>query len=308
MLGLAGFLWLREQALAENQPWLHEAALFVFGVLGLTFMGHIGQVYQTSSPLWQPLALWLVLFAPLLLLRGLSWLTAAMVMGTLVFAAWNYAVSLDTAYGRLGDMAKVIRISLATALPVLVAGVVPWLRRDGTRPDFWRRLAQLAMVYAACGTSVIAIASAFDHLPDQGDAAQFLTALAIYAAFGLAAAALVFRAEADASGRSQAAVLAGSAAVFVLAFPLSGSQFVAGVLFMAYWAGIGAASLCAGWRGIFQLSVGIIALRLIVLSFELASDLLTSGAGLILSGFLILAVAYGAVRISKTFAPGKEPS
>src|SRR5690606_2759793 len=78
MAGIAGYLWLKGDGLADRQPWLHEGLLFVLGVLGMTFMGHVGQVYQTSSPLWQPLALWLVLFAPLLLLRGASWLAAAL--------------------------------------------------------------------------------------------------------------------------------------------------------------------------------------------------------------------------------------
>jgi hypothetical protein len=45
---------------------------------------------------------------------------------------------------------------------------------------------------------------------------------------------------------------------------------------------------------------------LIVLSFELGGDLLTSGVGLIISGVLILAVAWGAVRVSKRFAPKAE--
>jgi hypothetical protein len=42
------------------------------------------------------------------------------------------------------------------------------------------------------------------------------------------------------------------------------------------------------------------------LSFELASDLLLSGFGLILSGIMILGVAWVAVRVSKTFAPPSE--
>jgi hypothetical protein len=57
---------------------------------------------------------------------------------------------------------------------------------------------------------------------------------------------------------------------------------------------------------VFQLAVGVIALRLIILSFELAGDLLTNGLGLILAGLMILGVAWGAVRVSKRFAPDAE--
>jgi len=54
---------------------------------------------------------------------------------------------------------------------------------------------------------------------------------------------------------------------------------------------------------VFQASVAVVALRLIVLSFELASDLLTSGFGLILAGLLILGIAWAALRISRQYAP-----
>jgi len=56
----------------------------------------------------------------------------------------------------------------------------------------------------------------------------------------------------------------------------------------------------------FQLAVAAIALRLIVLSFELASDLLLSGFGLIVSGLLILGIAWAAFRVSQTYAPAQE--
>ena len=62
----------------------------------------------------------------------------------------------------------------------------------------------------------------------------------------------------------------------------------------------------AHWRGVFQMAVGVIALRLIILSFELAGDLLMNGLGLIFAGMMILGVAWGAVRVSKRFAPRGE--
>jgi uncharacterized membrane protein len=73
-----------------------EAGLFVLGMLGLTFFGHIGQVYQTDSPLWQPLALWLLLFAPSVLLRGTGWLTALLLMAVMIAAAWSRAWAWST--------------------------------------------------------------------------------------------------------------------------------------------------------------------------------------------------------------------
>jgi uncharacterized membrane protein len=304
MTGIAGWLWIKGDRAAERHPWLHEAVLFVFGMLGMTFMGHIGQVYQTSSPLWQPLALWLALFAPLLLLRGSSWLTAAAVVIVLVFTGWNYAIDLSES--RAEDFAEtlaVIRMAAAVAAAVLLAGLGAGMRSRSARKGLWIRLEQLALAYGVGLASLVIIASAFDRLPDDPDAVRIFLGLATGALLGAISAALVWRARRDRSGEAEAGVLLAASLSVLLAFVLSDSTTAAGVLFMVLWAGIAAAALLAGWRGVFQLAVGVIAIRLIVLSFELASDLLLSGVGLIVSGFLILGVAFAAVRVSKRFAP-----
>jgi uncharacterized membrane protein len=303
MAGLAGWLGWREPALSRDHPWLHEAAVFILGALGLTFMGHLGQVYQTSSPLWQPVSLWLVLFAPLLLGRGLSWLTAAMLFGGCLFAGVDYAISAVSGNGVYElDMGQTLRSTLAVCAPVLLAGIAAQARLRSARDAFWRRLGQIALAHGVGGASLIAIVSATG--PGQS---RYVLASAVTASLlGLASAALLYRARPDLSGRACAGLLAGAAAVPMLAFGLQGDETVAALLFMALWAGIGAAALHAGWRGVFQAAVGVIALRLIVLSFELAGDLLTSGAGLIASGLMILGIAWVAVRVSRRLAPPAE--
>jgi len=102
------------------------------------------------------------------------------------------------------------------------------------------------------------------------------------------------------------AIIGGAGVTMLLARSVSGVELAAALLFMLLWIGIGAAALKAGWRGVFQLAVAAIAVRLIVLSFELASDLLLSGFGLILSGFMILGIAWAAYRVSQQFAPDSE--
>ena len=306
MAGIAGYLWLRGEGLAGRQPWVHEAILFVLGALGLTFLGHIGQVYQTSSPLWQPLALWLALFAPVLLLRGSSWLTAAALVGTAVFTAWNYA--LEGGANRVDYVettADVVRSSLVIAAPVLLTGLGAWMRGKSAREAFWIRLEQLALTYAVGLASYVVIISAFERMPGLTNAANVFLGLASGAVLGALSAFAVGRARRDRSGRAEAGVLLGASLAVLVAYALSGSEAVAGLLFMVLWAGIAAAALFAGWRGVFQAAVGVLAVRLIVLSFELASDLLLSGVGLIVSGLLILGVAFAAVRISRRFAPDR---
>jgi uncharacterized membrane protein len=306
LAGAVALLWTKGPALGRERPWLHEAALFVFALLGLTFFGHLGQVYQTSSPLWQPLLAWLALFAPLLASRGLGTLTAATLFAALVYGAWDYVVWLDRFSSREGNVALDVWRAAVTAAPLLIAPLAAWMHERSDRPVFWRRLGQFAVAYGVAGASLLAIACAVDDFSRAGGDILSAASLATQAVVGLVAGLLVVLLRPTPAGRATGSILAGAGIVAILAYPLSGNSLAGGLLFMALWAGIAVAGLVAGWRGVFQLAVGFVALRLIVLSFELASDLLTSGAGLIASGLLILGIAWLALRVARRFAPDRE--
>ena len=303
--GLLVLLFAREDRLAAQSPWAVEALVFVTAALGLTFFGHLGQVYQTASPLWQPLAVWLALFAPLLLLSGRSWPTALAVLGGAVWCAWDYA-GARLGYGTPALPAGLrLWIAAVTAAPVLFAPFAAWWRSRSARPDFWRRLEQLALAYAVGGASLacaLASAGAFERSELAGEvgAMALRGAVAVLAGLGVAVA------RPGLSGRMAGAIIAGAGVAVPLAYGLDDAIVPAALLFFALWAGIAAAALAAHWRGVFQLAVGVIALRLIILSFELAGDLLTSGFGLILAGVMILGVAWIALRVSRRFAPDAE--
>jgi len=304
--GALGTLFGREARLAAASPWAVEALVFVTAALGLTFFGHLGQVYQTASPLWQPLGIWLVLFAPLLLLIGRSWPAAAALIGGAIWCAWEYASAM-TGYGRTRDpgLALLAWIALVTALPVLFAPLAAWLRARSARPDFWRRLEQLALTYAVAGASLATVIAAIGGFGERG-LMQEWASMAVSGAVALLAGVSTVWARPGISGRMAGAIIAGAGLVLPFSYVADNLTLAPALLFMALWVGIAAAALAAQWRGVFQLAVGVIALRLIILSFELAGDLLTSGAGLIAAGLLILGVAWAAVRVSKRFAPREE--
>lgn len=304
--GLLGLVFAREERLAAQSPWAVEALVFITAALGLSFFGHLGQVYQTSSPLWQPLGLWLALFAPLLLLAGRSWPAALAVVGGAVWTAWEY-LSFMTGYG-MGDpgMVWAAWLGCVSGLPVVLALAGGWLRARSPRPDFWRRMEQLALAYAvALASAACAYASlgAFGHegVFENGMASLASGGVAVLTGLALAAA------RPGTSGRMAGAIIGGAGLTILLAPIVDDLDVPAALMFMALWAGIAAAALVASWRGVFQLAVGVIALRLIILSFELAADLLTSGFGLIFAGLLILGIAWVAVRVSTRFAPRSEP-
>lgn len=305
--GLLALLVTREARLAAQSPWAVEALVFVTAALGLTFFGHLGQVYQTSSPLWQPLALWLALFAPLLLLTGRGWPSALALLGGAAWWVLEY-VDARNGYGAApvaDQRALAIELGAVIAAPLAFAPLAAWFRGRTLRPDFWRRLEQLALAYAVAGAcAACAFASTGEFFDDAREPTWW--GIAVCSAGALAAAGGVLLARRSLSGRMSAAIIAASGLVLPLALLVDGRAVPAALLFMALWAGIAAAALAAQWRGVFQLAVAMIALRLIVLSFELAADLLTSGFGLILAGLMILGVAWVAVRVSKRFAPRGE--
>lgn len=305
IVGALAALFLGGEDLTKGNPWAVEALLFVAAALGLTFFGHLGQVYQTSAPLWEPLAIWLVLFGPLLLLMGRSWLAAAVLVGGTIYCVWEYNYAQTDLVIRAEDATPpYVWLALITALPVLFAPVGARLRRLADRADFWRRIEQLGLVYAVVGGSAFcALASVGAYSVNEpviGAASQFTRA-----AVCVLAGILVVLLRRGASGEMSGAIIIGSGLAIALAFGANDIDVLAAILFMALWVGIAAAAIYAGWRGVFQLAVAVIALRLIILSFELASDLLLSGFGLILSGLLILGIAWIAVRISRKFAPSE---
>jgi uncharacterized membrane protein len=302
LAALAALFW-REERLAAASPWAIEALVFVTAALGLTFFGHIGQVYQTSSPLWQPLGAWLVLFAPLLLLTCRGWPCALALLGGAVWCAWEYATA-STGYGAMRDpgTGMLVWLAFVTAAPAAFAPLAAWMRARSARPDFWRRLEQLALAYAVAGASFATAIAGFGGFGEGGLTEEWVS-MATSGAVLLLAGLATIAVRPGVSGQMSGAIIAGAGLVLPLAYAADNLTLLPALLFMALWIGIAAAALAAHWRGVFQIAVAVIALRLIILSFELAGDLLASGFGLILSGVLILGVAWAAVRVSKTFAP-----
>lgn len=301
--GALAALFFREERLAERSPWAVEALAFITAALGLTFFGHLGQVYQTSSPLWQPLAVWLALFAPILLLTGRSWPTALAILGGSVWTAWEYTSAMSVYDApRDSGFAWQLWLGFVIGLPAVLAFPAAWLRARGTCPDFWRRLEQLALAYAVAGAS---LACALASIGGYRGGGYWESGTITLASGGVAllTGLAVVAARPGTSGRMAGAIIAGAGLVVMSAQVADGGTVPAALLFFALWGGIAAASLAAHWRGVFQMAVGVIALRLVILSFELAADLLTSGFGLILAGLMILGVAWAAVRVSKRFAP-----
>lgn len=311
LIGLGAALWsLLAQGGERAHRWA-EAGIFVFAMLGLGFIGHLGQVYQTSAPTWMAIGLWLGLFAPLLLGGGRGWLSAALLGAGCIALPWmrfgDPALGFSAGPAGPGLIRGAIECSAPVFLAPLGAYACARYHNDAlSRPFFWRRLEQIGFAYAVISVSLFVIGSGLGNWAGHDAAGNVDTALiAVAGMLGLAALAL-WRSDRSLAGSAGAAVLGMLAAAILGADRLAGHGLAVGLLFMALWAGMAGAALHAQARWAFQLAVAIVAMRLIILAFEEAGGLLASGIGLILGGLLILGVAWGAMRISRHFAPAQE--
>lgn len=278
--------------------YLKDVLLFILAVLGATFFGHLGQVYQTSSPLWQPMAIWLLLFSPLLLLAGRGWLISLLwivaLLGTGI-AHWGW-------YSQQTSVPSLIYVAVITSLPVFALLIGIFMRRLSSRDAFWMQIGQFSLASVVAGVSLKLIADGITKGGLFGTDAFAIAAIHL----GLWSAAALLIYVHHRPRLNIAAILVAAAMIsFVSSLADSTEPLGNAILFMAFWAAIGWSAIYSGWRNVFQVVVAIIALRLIALSFELAANLLSSGLGLILAGVITIAIAVVAYRFSKAFAPTK---
>jgi uncharacterized membrane protein len=303
--GLAAAIFLLQPRKGFLGLYLKDVLLFILAVLGATFFGHLGQVYQTSSPLWQPLATWLLLFSPLLLLAGRGWLISLLWMVGLL----GTAMAHFSWYAQQTGEPPSIYIAVITSVPVLALLIAIFVMKISSRQDFWKQVGQFALASFVAGVTIKLIADGLTKGGLFGSEGHAATIAAIQLGLWSAAAICVYVFKRSASGISMAVILIAAAIIsFVSSIAQSAEPLVNAILFMAFWAAIGWSAIYSGRRNLFQAVVAIMALRLIVLSFELASDLLSSGLGLIFAGAITIAIAVIAYRISKALAPSKAPA
>lgn len=308
MTGCAAFLWLYLPTAARKNDYFNDGLLFVAAVLGLTFFGHIGQVYQTSSPLWQPLLAWLVIFSPLLLLFGRGWPVAGLWLVGLLGTAWSHADEYGSLWlwGSHASQPSYPKLywGLIACPPMVVAAFAAVLRERSARPLFWRLLEQLAVATILAGITVVIIVGGWESRSHG-----MLGSVAIQSLAVIGAATAIFVARRTRSGQATAGILAVAALLHfaqALLVDLHGSirgPWLSALFFLILWGAVAVGALFAGWRRMFQGAIALLALRIIILSFELNGDLLGSGLGLILSGAFAMFVALVTVKISRRYAP-----
>lgn len=261
-----------------------EGALFLLGALVLGGIALQGQIYQLASPIWQPLAIWTVLCAPAVTMLGTTRLTGLM-LG--LMACWLGIALASDGMGQ-PETAFHLRIGAALGIPFLLLLTSALITERS----------KFAAALRAVALAALLVLGSFAHLAwattiDGADIREALKVLPIPLLAALLCLATLRKAGGPQNVTTTTVIATFAAAALVAFIPHDDSwpwRLFGAAVFTAMWGAICRAAVTEGWRHLFGLGVGAIALRLFIVYFELFGSLATTGAGLIVGGLLVLAL------------------
>jgi uncharacterized membrane protein len=282
-------------AIRTERTTAREILLFLLAGVTLTFIALIGQIYQTSAPLWQALALWLLIASPFLFFLTRAKFTVA----CWILAFWTtLGAAAETVEHHLGPVH--LDVAFYTLVPFLMIGIGAWKALRARWPVWPALLVAGGYVLIAFAVSCgqLAWIEEFDYNFHDQRAHLFP---AFFAALAASGALLALR---YAKYLDPAPLVA---SLFLLVSVLAGFMpllmrhphwpVVGAGIFMAYWALIGWTGLQLGYRALLNAAIVIIALRLVVVYVEVFGNLLSTGVGLIVSGALLIALVWAAGKL-----------
>jgi uncharacterized membrane protein len=272
--------------------WLGDAASVVFYGLVLASIALVGQVYQLGGNVPQALMLWSALTFAVMAQGSSSRLAVLWVAGLHV----TYFVCLsDFADG--GEQRTELTLAAVYWAPLatLLAGRSRWLQR--VRPayaEIFRALGWSELILVSCLASF-----AFYDSMARGERIPWL----IVGVSLLATLGLCLGSEQTLAGRAQRLLLAVTFAASHLPifmahgkWPLGAAASFIGVFAVVAWA-----AHRRGRHRLLHLATAMIAMRLLVVYFEVFSSLLDTGMGLVLGGLLTLLLTWLWARKRRDF-------
>jgi uncharacterized membrane protein len=295
----AGTTWL---GIKRGDRWLAEGSLFVLGALVLGGIALHAQVYQLVGPLWQALALWLVLLTPAMLLAGTTRLVAYTWSLMLLWGFGSGAMESDAT-----SSAALLVDGLAMAAPALLILVSLLPRAGEVSRAFRSGIAEIGIVALLAGASLAHFAWAESIGP--GEAGDMLVRMLLPAGAALAAV-LVGQVRGGLPKSMLLPILAWPTLAVGLAAAVPHgngwfSRFIGALIFAAMWGLIGHGASRAGWRVLFGVAIAAIAVRLFIVYFELFGTLAMTGTGLVLAGILLIGLALAWRRLFRLV--GEKP-
>jgi uncharacterized membrane protein len=277
---------------ARRSALLREVLVVVYYAFTLASLALLGQVYHLGTPEWVALCTWSVLTVPLLLLARTRFPAVAWVFGlglTFVVAAGAWIDALDGL-----PPSEDLAVTLGGVGPALLLAVgrVPWLlahRRQTARVFY---LAGWACVLAAGALLPMLLYESNDYTgPRQSWGPLVCVGLL------LVPAASFHLSQPKPAKLARAGVVALLACIAVslvagLCVRHAELNLLGALLQLGFLGAVGFTAAQLGWLRSFQLVTALIALRLLVVYFEVFGSMLSTGLGMITGGGLTLLLAW----------------
>jgi len=282
-------------AVQRGRGWSSEVLITLFYGFTLASISLVGQLYHLDAPTYQGLLVWSAATLPLvllgqsrqlatLLLAGL-WTTHAFLLSALLDSLEQWHVSDATANN--------LAATLVFASPLLYVALarVPWLVRH--RPEFSRAITTLAWLAVLVGGFALQFVWYAELEADDVLGWGLVTTAIVAAALAMALPRLY--PEISPRARKGLATILGVAWLTLAAG--TGTERpemeVVGAVLQVVWLALFAwTSLQLGHVRLFNALTALIALRVLVIYFEVFGSLLSTGVGLITGGLLALLVGW----------------
>ena len=315
-LGLALGIW---RADAARSRFGREALLLMFFGLVLASIGLISQIYQLGGEAREALLLWVVITAPAMLMLRTGFGAALWLVVLEGTWLWNlsYWIVRANAHHDRESFWVLATAAYLTCLGLAALGGIPALRR--LRP-------QLAQAAAGLGATQLVIAASlaqqiwYGHIGERelASVSPLCAVAVIVGSVAIAVGVPTWLRAADGSEPPPAAtwalrlflVYAAVSSMVPLMIGHHSEHLAAALSFMGLWGILGWVGLKLRAYRLFQLATALLALRIIIIYFEVIGSMLSSGLGLISGGVLTLLVAWAwrkkTVQIHGQFAEESE--
>ncbi|HKP63060.1 MAG TPA: DUF2157 domain-containing protein [Polyangiales bacterium] len=270
-----------------------EVLVCVFYGFTLASLALVGQVYQLGTPTYQGLLVWSASTLPLVLLGRSRYLAVLVVIGLWSTHGLAFEALFEMLESQRTAHAEDLIGALLFASPFMYIALarLPWLRRE--RPEYagtLQALSWLALLLAGFGLQF-----AWYESVDDSDTMRVGIAVTAIIALGFGFALPRLYSDAPREGLFTLCAIVGFGWLsFASGFGIPhGSSDVVGALMQLAWlAAFARASLQFGLVRVFNSLTALIALRIVVVYFEVFGSLLDTGLGLITGGALTLLLAY----------------
>jgi uncharacterized membrane protein len=285
--GGVGYGFLR---VAERPGFVRETWLTLFAPLFLAGIGLIAQIHNLHGDGWQALLLWLTITLPAVWLAQ-SW---ALVHGWIV-AALVTSVIWASAY-RSGGVPEFGRACIVASLPLAFIAIAFLSEHIAS---FNRYLRSAGVVWGMAALLLVSTPVANVLWYDSPGDMQLGYLVLPWAVLLLAAAGSWYRPQVKLEVRISTVALLVACGVFST-LPLFfgdsdesvGIKMIAAAGFFCTWILAAAAAAYSHHRRWFDFASLVIALRVVIVYFEVFGSLAMTGLGLIFSGIVILGIAF----------------